>query len=816
MDSRSDEKSFSQNIEELKEKAIQDNITKWQAPTSPLAPLSEEELDIVYQISDLIKEEYYETTKSETLIEELANEDKDMFIYSNTDFIKKLVNVENEIKLEALKELFPSCDKIEELSSHFQGLLEDTEFAIKSLQELENQYNEVLLRTCSLHNVSEQLTKNQRILIENKKSLKERLHYFTYFDKLSDDLNNFTEQISTEQFIENLNSIHSALEYLHKHINYKESKIYIAKYENLLSKSIILIRSFVSNVIISVTKEVTDPDNKIDLLALNNSQSDSVISLYYGKYQSAAMKIKTILKYIEEKAETYESYSQLITDCQQIYFSQRSFILAAVAKALNELKIKHKKDHSMLFRSSGLFVMQMCQDEAASFNLFFSKESQQLRNYLASICQNLYDSLRPSLIGINHLEILTELCNILRNEHLSDYVLNNEYLDKFVETIRQLLQDVEERLIFRTNVFFQHDLSSYKPSPGDLAYPEKLEQMENIAEEVSEGRTLSRMSSVSVESQEVATINAAHLGQFRSYTGNSPADLHGMWYPTVKRTLVCLSRLYFSLDRETFQGLAQEALVVCVKTIDDAGTQIAARKGTIDGKLFQIKHLLILREQIAPFQADFTIKEVALDFSNIKTAAVGLIQKRNRLFSFSSNNALLEFLLEGTPKVKEYLVDSRKEIDKHLKASCEAFISFCVQLLVGNLTNWIQKADQILSKTTENVVPLREQEFGKPQALAGLINTSQRNIKTKIPDIQRSMQLYLANKETEFILLKPIKNNLINVFIQLHQTLTKAKYTQEDLLVIACPSPEQVNVLVCSVSLTLEQDSHFSTEDKSN
>lgn len=55
-----------------------------------------------------------------------------------------------------------------------------------------------------------------------------------------------------------------------------------------------------------------------------------------------------------------------------------------------------------------------------------------------------------------------------------------ESLEKFTDTVRQMLEDVEERLVFRTNVFFQHDLSAYRPSPGDLAYPEKLEQMEVV------------------------------------------------------------------------------------------------------------------------------------------------------------------------------------------------------------------------------------------------------------------------------------------------------------------------------------------------
>lgn len=157
-----------------------------------------------------------------------------------------------------------------------------------------------------------------------------------------------------------------------------------------------------------------------------------------------------------------------------------------------------------------------------------------------------------------------------------------------------------------------------------------------------------------------------------------------MWYPTVRRTLVCLSRLYRCIDRPIFQGLSQEALTYCIQSVSNAAQQISTKKvsewtecqvisnssepfqSIIDGELFEIKHLLIIREQIAPFRVDFTVKETSLDFSKVKTAAFGLLQKRRQLFALGTNNALLEFLLDGTPQVKEHLHDSRKDVDRQL------------------------------------------------------------------------------------------------------------------------------------------------------
>jgi hypothetical protein len=68
-----------------------------------------------------------------------------------------------------------------------------------------------------------------------------------------------------------------------------------------------------------------------------------------------------------------------------------------------------------------------------------------------------------------------------------------------------------------------------------------------------------------------------------------------MWYPPVRRTLVCLSKLYRCLEREIFQGLSQEALTACMSSVSRAATQISAKKKPMDGQLFEVKHLLILR-----------------------------------------------------------------------------------------------------------------------------------------------------------------------------------------------------------------------------
>ncbi|XP_022915203.2 conserved oligomeric Golgi complex subunit 3 [Onthophagus taurus] len=795
---------LNENADVSLEQIIQKNIAKWQDAENPLAPLTDSQWDILYQMEDVVKQLYYQQPTEDITPTGKKN------IETNNDFISWMVDIENEMQDESQRDLLVYFSGLNIQAKQCNELLQKTENVLESLNDLGLRHERVVAKTESLHVLSEELMTCQAELKQKSIDVEEKLKYFIAYPGLSNGVEMLANNVNSVEFIHVLEQIDNALRYLENYSKFKETYNFKLKYENLLVVALQNVLK-VFDQLVSEASQLHGNENK-NLLNVSTDVDvslDSAFAFYYGKFENAAGKLSKITKYIEENSENNKMYNRTLWDCQKSYFAQRSAIMSgAVSVALLDLKEKHKNDHSILFRSAVLFIIKICQDEATCFRYFFKGSSTQLDEYLVMLCQNLYDVLRPCLINVHHLEVLTELCTILK-QMVNDQIQSNNSMDQLVEIIMQLVHDVEERLVFRTNIFFQHDLIKYEPSPGDLAYPEKLKEMEDITDEIAERRTESRMSTVSVDLCDRANVTGNYTGQFRSYTGNSPADLHGMWYPTVKRTLVCLSRLYFCLDKEIFQGLAQEALLICTKTVESAADKISARKTVMDGKLFHIKHLLIIREQIAPFQVDFTSKEMSLDFSGVKTAAVGLIQKRDKLFALSSNNALLEFLLEGTPKVKEYLVDSRKEIDKQLKLACEVFISNATELLIGDLLVWIKRAEHVLSiinAQTNSQASLREQEFGRPKNLSEIISGTSRLLKTKIPDIQKAMRLYLANRETEFILFKPIKNNVLNCFLQVEQIITTAKYTTDDQLLIACPSTEQLNVLICSVSLTTDAD----------
>ncbi|XP_067896281.1 conserved oligomeric Golgi complex subunit 3 [Heterodontus francisci] len=683
------------------------------------------------------------------------------------------------------------------------AILNDVNAALLHLESLQKQYLFVSTKTGTLHEACEQLLREQSELVDLAENIQQKLSYFNELENINAKLNSPTLSVNSEGFIPTLAKLDDCITYVSSHPGFRDYPVYLAKFKQCLSKAMHLMKTYTVNTLQNLSTQLIKRDPAVI------SNTDNAFTLFYVKFRAAAPKVRSLIEQIEQRTEKSSEYQQLLSEIHQCYLDQRGLLLGpSIASTIADLTSQNNRDHCALVRSGCAFLVHVCQDEHRLYNEFFTKPTSKLDELLEKLCLSWYDVFRPLIIHVNHLETLSELCGILKNEMLEDHVQHNvEQLGAFSAVAKQMLEDVQERLVYRTHIYIQTDIVGYKPAPGDLAYPDKLEMMEQIAQSLKdEQKKLSAADSsfAEVQLEDPDSKNVIKSGNSdvlnpRPQSTISPADLHGMWYPTVRRTLVCLSKLYRCIDRAVFQGLSQEALSACIQSLLGATDSIIKNKTQTDGQLFLIKHLLILREQIAPFHTDFAIKEISLDLKKTRDAAFKMLNPRSvpRLFRLSSNNSILEFLLEGSPEIKEHYIDSKKEVDRNLKFGCEKFIQHQTRLFVGNLEEFMTKVSALKTMGHQGgpKYSLAQQPWAQPAKINDVVSSTYKTIKVQLPLTLRSLSLYLSNKDTEFILFKPVRSNIQQTFQKLHGVLQE-DFSGEDLQIIACPSMDQINLLL--------------------
>ncbi|XP_032888764.1 conserved oligomeric Golgi complex subunit 3 [Amblyraja radiata] len=732
------------------------------------------------------------------------------------------LNMENE-KIETAQQFFSCFSKIQtqmdqdegtkyrELRDYLYGfqeqcnaILNDVNTALLHLESLQKQYLFVSTKTGTLHEACEQLLREQSELVDLAENIQQKLSYFNELENINTKLNSPTLSVNSEGFIPTLAKLDDCITYVSSHPGFRDYPVYLAKFKHCLSKAMYLMKTYTVNTLQNLSIQLTKRDPSVI------SNTDNAFTLFYVKFRAAAPKVRSLIEQIEQRTDKSPEYQQLLSEVHQCYLDQRAFLLGpSIASTIVDLTSQSNKDHCALVRSGCAFLVHVCQDEHRLYNEFFTKPTTKLDELLVKLCILWYDVFRPLIIHVNHLETLSELCGILKNEMLEDHAQNNmEQLGAFSTVVKQMLEDVQERLMYRTHIYIQTDILGYKPAAGDLAYPDKLEMMEQIAQSLKDEQkklhaaadsSLAEVQLEDPDSENVIKSGNPDVLKSRPQSSISPADLHGMWYPTVRRTLVCLSKLYRCIDRMVFQGLSQEALFACIQSLLGAADLITKNKTLTDGQLFLIKHLLILREQIAPFHTDFAIKEISLDLKKTRDAAFKMLNPRfvPRLFRLSSNNSILEFLLEGSPEIKEHYIDSKKEVDRNLKSACEKFIQYQTKLFVGHLEEFMTKVSALKAMGHQGgpKYSLAQQPWAQPAKINDLVASTYKTIKGKLPVTLRSLSLYLYNKDTEFILFKPVRSNIQQTFQKL-QGVLQEDFSGEDLQIIACPSMDQVNLLL--------------------
>ncbi|KAM3714496.1 hypothetical protein ACJW31_01G336900 [Castanea mollissima] len=530
--------------------------------------------------------------------------------------------------------------------------------------------------------------------------------------------------VGNENFLSLLKRLDDCISYVESNPQYGESSVYLLKFRQLQSRALGMIRSHVLSVLKSASSQV-----QAAIRSSGNSKavvSEGVeASVIHVRFKAAANELKSVLEEIESRSSRKE-YVQLLAECHKLYCEQRlSLLRGIVHQRISEFA--KKESLPSLTRSGCAYLMQVCQLEHQLFDHFFPSSSEDVSSLaplIDPLSTYLYDTLRPKLIHETNIDFLCELVDILKVEVLGEQVnRRGESLAGLRLTLQRILADVHERLTFRARTHIRAEIANYLPSDEDLDYRAKLDQStENNSETIS---------------------------------AEENPDVFKTWYPLLEKTLSCLSKLYRCLEQAVFTGLAQEAVEVCSMSIQKASKLIVKRSSPMDGQLFLIEHLLILREQIAPFDIEFSVTHKELDLSHLLEHLRRILTGQASLFDWSRSTSLARTL---SPRVLETQIDAKKELEKSLKGTCEEFIMSVTKLVVDSMLSFVTKVTAVKfslssgsqSQKQESVLakPLKDQAFASPDKVAEIIQKVSAAIQQELPTVIEKMKLYLQNPST--------------------------------------------------------------------
>ena len=318
----------------------------------------------------------------------------------------------------------------------------------------------------------------------------------------------------------------------------------------------------------------------------------------------------------------------------------------------------------------------------------------------------------------------------------------------------------------------------FEPSPSDLQYPHCLlvapAPALDEAEAEGEGeKGVAKQSSSSSSSDSEAT-----------------DDISRTWYPPLRDTLSLLSKLYGVVDMAVFEDFARRCVGACVAALRAASeslkkappsASVPPGQASLHADLFLVRHLLILREQLLPFEVRLQATERRLDFRPTFSAANKLVRDARSVLRFDVSNGLLLLAREGIPSVVENQRDAKRDLDSSLKAACHGLKLSALNALVSPLSTFVAKAEafvgpvpveaavhsvvstQLASEdngamlSPDNAAMLKGQAFVRPERLKELLEQTRSAAAGAGAELQQALRTYIDSTVARTILMKPVQ-----------------------------------------------------------
>ncbi|KAG0005555.1 Golgi transport complex subunit 3, partial [Entomortierella chlamydospora] len=650
------------------------------------------------------------------------------------------------------------------------GFLKQIDETTECFKSLEGHYAFVEEKTRALQQACEKLLLEQTNLQTLADLMASKLSYFHQLEAVTRLFNSPGDDVCLRtEFIPMLSKLDECLDYVQQNLKYRDSELYQMRFRQCMTRGMTLIKMHLITKLRALSAEVA---SKKPVLAKGESIKPAMATaLFYVKFRAIAPPLRSLVAELEKRCVSHKEYNSLLNDCYNCYFSVRQQHLASM-------------------------IVSKIQEMGPS-------QQDKLNGYLDTLIGYLYDYLRPRIIHENKIDILSELC-VVMNIQQSDIPIDENSHLAFGHLIRNMLHDAQHRLVYRAQAFIRSEIQGYKPTPNVLDYPARLQVSppfpagaENLSRTAS-SQHIHRPSDAESIAESIPEISSPTPSLASSVTGgyfSSPtiqqfdetSTMYQGWYPTLQKTLWLLTKIYKCVEQTVFDDLSQEALSKCLISLNQAAVAIRDTKDPVDGRLFLIKHLLILKEQIAPFEGNFVHLTKEVDFTRMTDAITTLFRDRTNLLSFGSWFGAVSQTI--TPTLVDSYLDARQEIDRDLKLVCETFILEMGKSAVHSLTEFMNKVagfriradveaaqreqDPSVSSGLTKRAPmlLKDRPFANPDELARIMMDFKDKVPPRIQWTVRKLSTYLRDPNTEMILMRPIQSFIIESYQSFYDTI---------------------------------------------
>ncbi|KEF61902.1 uncharacterized protein A1O9_03474 [Exophiala aquamarina CBS 119918] len=668
---------------------------------------------------------------------------------NEVDLLKLSGDIDEDLLDASLDEYQNYLDQLDTARSHLDSLLADTAAVLDELSEISASFKDIDVQTKSFRKQSANILEEQRKNDSVAQNIADNLRFYEPLERITRRLNapGAGAFVRSKDFSDMLVTLDECIDYMQTHTSHKEAENFRSRYRLLLTRALTLVRN---TFMAGVRETTTEVAGRIAAKQLNDT---TMSALLYAKFRVGAAEMKELGLEIQKRANppaeaepgTEGEYQSLMNELHASFAACRArLILPIVQRRLTEIgQAPSSKDLVQLARSSISYIRGMCLDEFELWGEWFHGY-RGVYEFLESVCEPLYDHLRPRIIHENKLSKLCSLVTLLQTRYLHDEEedgpVDMNQLD-FSSLIQPALEDAQTRLLFRAQAILRDEIENFKPKPDDLDYPRRTSRPPTASTPLS-GRRRSR-DPITRKTPEFVDEDSGDEGAF-SWTIASRRTALQNCYPTLAKAIQLLSRIYRLVNSSVFDDLAHQIVHQTTISLHSASLQISSKSSPADGQLFLLRSLLLLKSQIVAFDIEYVTPDVSFDFSGVASTFYelrergGLFNPRSWVKLFSTGGLL--------PRVVENMLDAKVELDGRLRTVINDFTAGFANDMTKELPRDVEKSSV------------------KIEHLDKAVSTTRKNVEKEIPILRAKLEQYIDDIRTRETLVAAVEDQVVQIY----------------------------------------------------